>query len=105
MGINRRRPLVQHGGMLYHTIVRTLRCWRLGCTQGGEHLCGGWEVQQQLKPRDRTTIVDSLAVRGGWGILRRTAWLCALYDSGSSFSSSCSTRLRRKQMRRRSSEG
>ena len=51
------------------------------------------------------SVVVTLAMRSGWGVLSRMAWLFALRDSSSTFNSSCGTRSRRKQMRRRSSEG
>ena len=40
--------------------------------------------------------MGTLAVRSGWGILSRTAWLCALRDSISSFNSSCKQEVEEK---------
>ena len=48
------------------TIVLLSRGLSCCCTsqppQGYYPTCGGWEVQQQLKPRDSNTIVGTLAV-------------------------------------------
>ena len=66
----------------------------------GKHVCKceGWQVQQQMKPRDGSVIVGTLAVCSGRGSLSRTAWLCALHDSSSSVNSSGCRRSGSKQM-------
>ena len=65
------------------TIVGTFRWRRRSCTQGGWYPCGGWEAQQQLKPRDGSSIVGTLAVRSGRGFLSRTSIFVFIYRTHS----------------------
>ena len=53
------------------TIIGTFRWLRRICTQGGWYPCGNWQVQQQVKTLDGSSIVGTLAVRSGRGILSR----------------------------------